>query len=137
MENEQSILLTEFFPNGIGQFRPCAFFDERLDCIRVMTRDCSVLEERISPRVTVLMDNYADEDSADRYVGFSIKGARHFCIQHSLPLGTPIRIGKVLDALMESSPEVAVRLFVAHIARPLIEAEEIEEIEVPVAPSLA
>lgn len=124
-------LLVEALAEGEEKFRPCAFFDERLDCIRVITRDCSVLEERISPRVTVLLDNYFPSRGDKQYVGFTIKGARHFCLQHQLPIGSPIKLTALLDALTKSSPEVVVQLFVDHVAKPLVREEELETVEIP------
>ena len=76
------------FREETGEFRPCAFFDEPLDCIRVMTRDCSVTETRVSDLMTVLEDNYYDPGSGGkRFVGFTIKGAKHFC--NARPRWTP------------------------------------------------
>ena len=37
-------LVHEAAPPKSGEFRPCAFFDDRLDCIRVIARDCSIYE---------------------------------------------------------------------------------------------
>src|SRR5262245_32036706 len=44
------------FPAG-SAFKPFVIFDERLDCIRVVARDCSVTEIRINTLLTVLEDN--------------------------------------------------------------------------------
>jgi hypothetical protein len=43
-------------PDGlkIAEFRPIAYFDRNMDCIRVLTHDCSVTEHRISEYFTVL-----------------------------------------------------------------------------------
>ena len=80
-QDEIQALVREAFAGEVTRFRPCAFFDERLDCIRVVARDCSVLEERINDRVTVLLDNYYPGMGRKQYVGFTIKGAKHFCQQ--------------------------------------------------------
>ena len=67
------------FESRGSDFRPCAYFDDRLDCIRVVIKDCSVLETRINPVLTLLEDNYyAESKGSPRYVGFTIKGASHF-----------------------------------------------------------
>src|SRR5450432_3435060 len=83
-----SALVREVFAGASGEFRTCAFFDDRLDCIRVIARDCSVLETRINQSLTVLEDNYyQDSDRKHRqYVGFTIKGARYFCYEHGFDL---------------------------------------------------
>lgn len=117
-------------PENAGEFRPCAFFDERLDCIRVVTRDCSVLEERINAYVTVLIDNYYPEPGRKQYVGFTIKGARHFCKQSGLALAAPMKLSQVIDALIASSPDVVVQWFVDVVAKPLIEEESLDHIDI-------
>jgi hypothetical protein len=111
-------------------FRPCAFFDDRLDCIRVIARDCSVLETRINETLTVLEDNYYFESGKKKYVGFTIKGARYFCRQHGFDLATPIEVSKLLDAVLTSFPDKMVELVVDGIARPLVNEEKIERVEV-------
>ena len=115
------------------EFRPCAFFDSDLDCIRVFTKDCSVSEERVNDWLTVLVDNYPAPDS-NRFVGFTIKGVRHFCKEYGLrPSSGPIRVTALLDALVASSPDAIVEIVVKHVARPLIEREKIDEVELGVA----
>lgn len=111
------------------EFRPCAYFDEALDCIRVMARDCSVSETRISPLLTILEDNYpAPEAGRELYVGFTIKGARHFCQEQGLDLSVPVKLTEILDRILAESSEMAVRLAVQAIARPLVADKEIYEV---------
>lgn len=114
-----------------GQFRPCAFFDERLDCIRVIARDCSVLEERINGRITVLLDNHYQGSGQRRYVGFVIKGAKHFCVSQGFDLRHSVKLTELLDAVLAKSPEIVVQWFVDIVAKPLIEQEKIERVEIP------
>ena len=119
------------FAHGWEGFRPCAYFDERLDCIRVITRDCSVLETRINPVLTLLEDNYHSESKGKRYVGFTIKGASHFCHQRGISLAAPVSIGKLLDAIAAQFPETLVQLAV-EIAKPIVQEEpRIGEISIP------
>jgi hypothetical protein len=112
-------------------FRPCAFFDERLDCIRVIARDCSVLEERLNDQVTVLVDNYYAQRGGMEYVGFTIKGAKHFCKLHNLDTAKSIRLAALLDALLASAPDITVRWFVNFVAKPLVQSEKIDQVEIP------
>jgi len=119
------------FAGATREFRPCAFFDDRLDCIRVIARDCSVLETRINPSLTVLEDNYYEETGRKQYVGFTLKGARHFCAEHGFDLKAPIKISDLLDAVLKAFPSVAVELFVNAIAKPLVKEEKIERVEIP------
>ena len=125
------------FPDAEVTFRLCAFFDERLDCIRVIARDCSVLEERINDRVTVLLDNYYPADGRRHYVGFTIKGARHFCREQGWEASKPIKMTELLDALLASFPELVVQWFVQWVAKPLIQEENIDPLEIPEGALLA
>ena len=121
-------LVRENFSNSPSEFSPCAFFDERLDCIRVIARDCSVLEERINDNLTVLMDSYYPQPGRQQYVGFTIKGARHFCNQHGLDLSMSIKMTKLIDALMASSPQLIVEWFVNLVAKPVVEQGKIDRV---------
>jgi hypothetical protein len=111
-------------------FRPCAYFDDSLDCIRVITRDCSILETRINQYMTVLEDNYEKADD-QKYVGFTVKGARHFCQEHGFDLSVPVNIGKVLDQIFASSPEPAVQMSIRLVARPLIKMVTPQDVTIP------
>jgi hypothetical protein len=128
--DQVSEMVRATFGGASGEFRPCAFFDDRLDCIRVIARDCSVMETRINQSLTVLEDNYYRESDLKQYVGFTIKGARHFCYEHGFDLNSPIDISKLLDAVLKAFPELAVELFINGIARPLVKEEKIERVEV-------
>jgi hypothetical protein len=121
------------FGRKSAKFRPCAYFDDRLDCIRVISRDCSVLETRINGVVTILEDNYYPESGGERYVGFTIKGARHFCQQHGLDTAKAVDLSKLLDALLVAFPEPAVQLFVDLFARPLVKKEKIKTVNLSAA----
>jgi hypothetical protein len=123
-------LVKSAFDGASGKFHPCAFFDDRLDCIRVVARDCSILETRINPFLTLLEDNYAESGDGKQYVGFSIKGARYFCHEHGFSLDSPIEVSALLDAILKAFPDVAVEMFVNAIARPLVRERKIERVDV-------
>jgi hypothetical protein len=129
-EEQITVLVNMAFAGTSGSFRPCAFFDDRLDCIRVIAKDCSVMETRISEYITVLEDNYAEESDSTPYVGFTIKGARHFCAENGLSLNAPIQVSALLNAILKSFPDTFVEVFVNGIARPLVKTERIEQVEV-------
>lgn len=120
-------LVRAAFAGESGAFRPCAWFDERLDCIRVVATDCSVLEKRLSDRLTVLEDNY----DPTIIVGFTIKGARHFCNANGLSLAASIKMTDVLDAIIASLPEESIKIIVTHIFKPLVKKKKIEHVEIP------
>lgn len=128
---ELKALVNGFFAEKPSGFRPCAFYDDRLDCIRVIARDCSVVEERINDRLTVLVDNYHQAKGRKQFVGFTLKGARHFCQEHGLSLATSLRVTEILDALIAGSPSLVVQLVINHIARPLVQDEHIDTVEIP------
>jgi hypothetical protein len=119
---------------GFQEFRPCAYFDESLDCIRVVARDCSILETRINQYITVLEDNYEESDEK-KYVGFTVKGARHFCQEHGFDLNVPINIGNVLDKMMANSPEPAVQMTIRLVAKPLMKKEGLTDVTIPPVPA--
>jgi len=119
----------KLFSGEPGEFRPCAYFDDRLDCIRVIVRDCSVLETRVHERLTVLEDMYYPA-GRKQYVGFTVKGARHFCRENGISLAAPIAVGKLLDAILAAFPEPAVQIFVNGVARELVKEEKIEVVDV-------
>lgn len=117
-------LILGTFDGAPAVFRPCAYYDATLDCIRVITRDCSVSEWRVSPRLTVLEDNYADPDAGrELYVGFTVKGARHFCEQQGIDLSVPVNLSALLDKILAESSEDSVRLAVQAVAKPLVQQE--------------
>jgi hypothetical protein len=121
-------LVRNTFKNNVGStFRPCAFFDDRLDCIRVIARDCSVTETRVNGLFTVLEANYPKKDW--ECVGFTIKGARHFCQSHNLSLSMPIKISDLLNAVMQTMPNAVVHQVITNIAKPLVEDANIEQVE--------
>lgn len=122
------------FSGKLPKFRACAYYDDRLDCIRVVARDCSVLETRINKVLTVLEDNYYEE-SGKRYVGFTVKGARHFCNEHGMNTSMPVSITKLLDALLATFPEPEVQMFVDLFARPLVKKERLNNVNVDAPPS--
>ena len=127
MKTPQQIqtLVNDALAGEYGEFRPRALFDARLDCIRVVTRDCSVTETRINELLTVLEANYP---RGRKCVGFTIKGANFLC--HKYGLNTSgVKVTAVLDAVLEASPSVIVEAFVDHVARPLVRDANIEDIE--------
>jgi hypothetical protein len=131
--NEEKLgqLVREAFSGESGDFHPCAWFEERLDCIRVLVRDCGILESRINERFTVLEDAYYEEDGGKRYVGFTFKGAKHFCKQQGWDLDAPIKLADFVDAILKNFPGPLVEWFVDIVAKPILEEEPIEQIEVP------
>ena len=125
---EMTLLVRKSFEGQSGEFRPCAYFDEELDSIRILTRDCSITETRVNQLLTVLEATYPDL-TGRKCVGFTIKGARHFCQQQGLSLATTIKLSALLDAIIAACPDTIVETFVDHVARPLVREAKIEKVE--------
>lgn len=88
---------------AFGKFHPVAYYDKHMDCIRVITRDVSVTESRISREVTLLEANHRGEfDSL--YVGFVLKGISHLFDSLSLPLQGAYTLAQILDTMIKKAP---------------------------------
>jgi hypothetical protein len=123
-------LLEESFAGDSCKFTPCAFFDDRMDCIRVITRDCSVREDRVSYLLTVLVDNYA-EPGQNKYVGFTIKGARHFCHAQGWKFAQSVKMQDILNAVLSTFPGSTVEWFVEKVVRPIVDENSISQVDIP------
>ncbi|SRR6266446_1531766 len=94
---------TAFIRSSVtASFKPVAYFDEELDCVRVIIRDCSVTEVRINEHLTIAEDNYPT-NPADRYVGFTVKGVRHF-LRSKKESPQVTAIGAVLEQMLAELP---------------------------------
>jgi hypothetical protein len=97
--------LDTFLADNLKPFRPYAYFDKHLDCVRVKLLDCSVTEERKNRFVTVLKPNHGAGSGGN--VGFMIKGIAHICNEAKIPLGAALTLIQVLDALIRCFPDAA------------------------------
>ena len=126
-EQELGALIKEAFPGEPGGFHPCAIFQDRLDCIRVIVRDCSITATRLNGVLTVLEDtHYKPGLDVELYVGFTIKGVRHFCQEHGIRIDSPVRIAEILDAILQVFPEREVKFAIDGIARRLVSDSEVD-----------
>ncbi|MCL5405127.1 MAG: hypothetical protein M1398_00115 [Deltaproteobacteria bacterium] len=84
-------------------FRPCAYFDKHLDCIRVQVSDCSFTEIRLNEAFTVYQRNHVSNLD---FVGFSIKGIRHLFEEHKLENAKegPYIVADIIDAMIKANP---------------------------------
>lgn len=88
---------------GAPPFRPYAYFDEQLDCIRIGWRDTSVTESRLSPALTVMLANYdanGEPATEAEIVGVVIKGVAHACATARVGADIPHQIATKIDALL-------------------------------------
>ena len=87
----------------LGEFKPFAYYDKFLDCIRVYTHDRSITEQRLDDVITVFHCNHRGEfDPA--YVGFALKGVRHMLDEIGLPMDRAYSLAEILDALVKKLP---------------------------------
>ncbi|MBI2504907.1 MAG: hypothetical protein HYW07_16945 [Candidatus Latescibacteria bacterium] len=97
----ESYWLNEFIEaHKPAPFRPIAYYDKHLDCIRVELRACSVTEHRCGQFFTLLEDNNPEADQT-RFIGFTIKGVWHLFAELGLPLTGVQEVVAILNALLE------------------------------------
>lgn len=92
---------------GSDDFKPFAYYDKHLDCIRVRIRDCSVIEERLSSIFTILKAAHSDYEY---YVGFNIKGVRHLLDVLGLPHEGSVRLADIIDGIIKEYPDTFVKM---------------------------
>ena len=88
---------------SIETFRPVAYYDKHMDCIRVLTHDRSVTEHRIDGFFTVHECNHRGPLDPI-YVGFTIKGVRHIFQEIGLPLEGVYKLADLIDRLVRYRP---------------------------------
>ena len=113
-------------------FRPVAYFDDRLDRIKVLVRDCSMLETRINAFLTIAEDNHPKAGES-KYVGFTLKGIKHLCVTAGFPPTGPVRLTALLDAIVKQSPDFVVELCVNTVAKPIVNELDIDTVELQAA----
>ena len=96
----------------LGDFKPTAYFDKHLDCIRVMTHDRSVTEIRLNEFVTLHECNRSHgHDECNHmsrndppYVGFTLKGVRSLYEAADLEIDGVYKLTVVLDKFVSMYP---------------------------------
>ena len=86
----------------IQPFRPLAYYDKHLDCIRIQVKDCSFTEVRANRVFTLWYENHVTQKKT---VGFTIKGVKHQFVTWGLPESGPVYVAKILDAILQHYPE--------------------------------
>lgn len=92
-------------PDGVelAEFRPVAYFDKHMDCIRVFTHDRSVTEHRINEYYTLCEANHRGKFDP-QYVGFVIKGVKQLFHEIGLPIDRSHKLADVIDKLVKHRP---------------------------------
>lgn len=91
---------------GLRGFKPVAYYDFHMDCIRIELRDSSFSEERMNEVITLLEDNYP-LPNRQATAGIMVKGVKHFFTEVGLPLEGIVRVTNILDELVKKYPEFA------------------------------
>jgi hypothetical protein len=91
----------------LGEFRPVAYFDKHLDCIRVKVSDCRCVEVRLNRFLTVLEKRSALGRTC---VGFTIKGVAYLFQELGMPREGIYKVIDILNKILERYPDQAVRL---------------------------
>jgi len=123
-------MMTQFFSeNPPKGFKPCAYYDKHLDCIRVQVKDCSFTEIRLNKIFTIYQANHMKNID---YVGFSIKGIRHLFEKLNFPKAKdqPYILADIIDAIVKDDPEAFSDLIQREFADKLnLEIEDIQYAE--------
>lgn len=106
MSAEWSGNLEGFMAEHLESFRPYAFYDKHMDCIRVKILDCSVTEKRMSRIFTLLTGNHL---SVPRNVGFTIKGVAHLFNRLGLKQEGAHDVAHILDEIVRVFPDAVVK----------------------------
>ena len=96
-------------PAGIEilDFVPVAFYDSYMDCIRVMTADRSMTEDRVNDELTLYQTNHASAFDPI-HCGFCLKGIRHIFDELGVAPGEEVRLAQVIDAVVKANPQSTV-----------------------------
>jgi len=106
---------------GNAMFRPFAYYDKHLDCIRVQIVDCSFKEVRKNRILTVLCANHSDQDE---FAGFNIKGVRYVFEQLGMQATGIHKLTDLVDRLVKLFPDAASK-HVQEVFRPILRDENL------------
>ena len=93
------------------KFRPSASFDKHLDAIRVVIRNCSTNEIRVSAALTLLEDNFP-ASAEHEFMGFTIKGLKFFSKWYWFLFWLPSAVTLLLKVAVHLFPQTTVDIAV-------------------------
>ncbi len=95
-----------FLPVGLElqDFKPFAFFDAHMDCIRVVTLDRSVTEQRIDDFLTLYKTNHPSHFDP-KVCGFCLKGIRHLFDEFNIDAGVELKLADLIDRIVKARPQ--------------------------------
>ena len=114
----------------ITPFRPLAYYDKHLDCIRIQVKDCSFTEERLNRLFTLWYENHV---TSKKTVGFSIKGVKHLFVSLGLPESGPVYVAQIIDGILRLYPEKKMQEVIEVIKKNFKNFLDLEVTELPLA----
>jgi hypothetical protein len=100
--------IKSFMAEHLEAFRPFAYFDKHMDCIRVLINDVSTTEVRLNEFFTVARANGSGINAGSN-VGFTIKGVAYLFDEIGLPLKGVHDLVHILDEIVKTIPHTAVK----------------------------
>jgi len=83
-------------------FSPLAYLHSKMDCIRILFRNCSVVEYRMDEMFTFLhAAHQTNRDGSPVVVGMVLKGMGYLCKQWNYPPDTVVQIAELLDRIIK------------------------------------
>ena len=114
-------------------FKPFIQYDEELDCIRVVTADCSVTEVQLQNSPLVLLERNHIEDGQARFIGFHIEGGRKLCKENDLKSKGLVSVSDILLFISLKNSQPRVKAAIREIANPILQDNHIDQFEFPPA----
>lgn len=88
----------------LAEFKPVAYFDKYMDCIRVLTHDRSITEHRLNETFTLYECNNPNKFDP-KLVGFAIKGVKHIFNDAGLNQDGVYTLAELIDKIIRHSPD--------------------------------
>jgi hypothetical protein len=114
----------------ITTFRPLAYYDKHLDCIRIQVKDCSFTEVRLNRFFTLWYENHIVKK---KKVGFTIKGVKHLFVTLGLPRSGPIIVAQIIDGILRLYPEKKTQEVIGEIQKEFKDFLDLPVTELPEA----
>jgi len=89
------------------EFRPIAYYDKHLDCIRVQLKDCSFTEKRLNRYWTVLEENHGASNSL---AGFNIKGVHYLAKELGFSTTGVMKLTDLIDKIVRQYPDSSAQI---------------------------
>lgn len=121
-ENKEYESLSVLMQSSLEErFRPVAYFDKHLDCIRVQLKDCSFTEHRLNQYWTELRENHG----SNSFVGCNIKGIRYLFKKLGLQTSGVIKLTALIDGIVKMYPDASAITIKKSLA-PILREEDLE-----------